>query len=232
MRSARRSSAEVRELIGGLPLFGGLSDKGLGALSEASRLQSIDKGEILFFQLDAPEAAYVLRSGRISLLVSNVDGRFLVLADMHPGDLFGELGPLTSQPHSASALARANSEVLVMPRPAFLRAIETEPRLARRVLEITARRLHKSVEREQGLAFMNAQARLARYLLSMEEQEGGNGYVTTSQEELANGTGLIRQTVAKALGSWRRDGWLKTSRGRIVIVNRKALEAVEEGRAG
>ena len=55
--------------------------------------------------------------------------------------------------------------------------------------------------------------------------EGDKGYVTTSQEELANGTGLIRQTVAKALGKWRRDGWLKTGRGRIVILNRKALEA-------
>ena len=75
---------------------------------------------------------------------------------------------------------------------------------------------------------MNAQARLARHLLTLEEQEGGKGYVTTSQEDLANGTGLIRQTVAKALGSWRRDGWLRTSRGRIVIVNRKALEAVEK----
>ena len=104
-----------------------------------------------------------------------------------------------------------------------------KPRLARRVLEITAGRLQRSVRREQGLAFMNAQARLARHLLTLEEQEGGKGYVTTSQEDLANGTGLIRQTVAKALGSWRRDGWLKTSRGRIVILNRKALEAGGEG---
>jgi CRP-like cAMP-binding protein len=212
-----------------MPLFSGISERGTTTLYAACRLQQIDKGEILFFQQDTAEAAYVLRSGRISMLVSSVDGRFLVLDDMRPGDLFGELGLLTTQPHSASALARADSEVLVIPRAAFLKLIQDESRLARRVLEITAGRLQRSAQREQGLAFMNAQARLVRHLLMLEEQEGGKGYVTTSQEELANGTGLIRQTVAKALGSWRRDGWLKTSRGRIVILNRKALDAVEKG---
>ena len=64
-------------------------------MQEACWFQNIDKGEILFFQVDAAEAAYVLRSGRISMLVSSIDGRFLVLDDMRPGDLFGELGVLT-----------------------------------------------------------------------------------------------------------------------------------------
>lgn len=218
----------MREAVRAATLFSDMSERGLSALAAACRLQSIDKGEILFFQADAAEAAYVLQSGRISMLVSNVDGRFLVLDDMHPGDLFGELGLLTSRPHSASALARANSEVLVIPRTTFLKLVADEPRLARRVLDITAARLHRSVEREQSLAFMNAQARLARHLLALEEREGSRGYVTTSQEDLASGTGLIRQTVAKALGSWRRDGWLKTSRGRIVILKRDALEALEK----
>lgn len=232
MRSPRRSSAGVLEALGSLALFSGISERSAQVLAEACRLRSIDKTEILFFQTDAAEAAYVLRSGRISLLLSNADGRFLVLDDMRPGEVFGELGVLTSQPHSASALARADSEVLVVPRAALLKLIHDEPIFARRVLDITAVRLQKSVERQQALALMNAQARLARYLLSLDEREHEHGHITTSQEDLASGTGLIRQTVAKALGDWRRKGWLKTSRGRIVILNRKALEAVEQSSAG
>jgi hypothetical protein len=56
------------------------------------------------------------------------------------------------------------------------------------------------------------------------------GIYHSLQEELAYSTGLIRQTVAKALGVWRRGGWLLTGRGRIVILNRKALESVESGK--
>jgi CRP-like cAMP-binding protein len=53
------------------------------------------------------------------------------------------------------------------------------------------------------------------------------GYVTISQDELAQRTGLIRQTVAKVLGKWRRAGWLITGRGRILIVDKKALRELE-----
>jgi CRP-like cAMP-binding protein len=222
----------VSEALGSLKLFSGISARSMRALAERCRLESIDKGEILFFQTDAAEAAYVLRSGRISLLLNNADGRFLVLDDMRPGEVFGELGVLTCKPRSASALARADSEVLVIPRATFLKLLDEEPRIARRVLEITAGRLQRSTEREQSLAFMNAQARLARYVLALDERDGERGYITTSQEDLASGTGLIRQTVAKALGTWRRVGWLKTSRGRITILNRRALEAVEQGAPG
>jgi CRP-like cAMP-binding protein len=84
-----------------------------------------------------------------------------------------------------------------------------------------------SGKRESALAFLDAQARLARLLLELEEQEQHKGYVTISQDELAHRTGLIRQTVAKALGKWRRAGWLITGRGHILILNRKALEDLE-----
>ena len=105
--------------------------------------------------------------------------------------------------------------------------LEKEPLLAMQMLEMTANRLQMSGKRESALAFMDAQARLARLLLELEEQEQDKGYVTISQEELAHHTGLIRQTVAKALGKWRRMGWLITGRGRILILNRKALEDLE-----
>ena len=105
--------------------------------------------------------------------------------------------------------------------------MDEEPQLARLILEITANRLQMSVQRESALAFMDAQARLARLLLELEEQEQKKGYITISQEELAQRTGLIRQTVAKALGKWRRAGWLITGRGHILILDRKALKKME-----
>jgi CRP-like cAMP-binding protein len=137
------------------------------------------------------------------------------------------LGILTKKSRSTSAIARTKSELLVIPRQAFLNVVEQEPQIALRMLEITAHRLQVSGKRESALAFMDAQARLARLLLELEAQEQDKGYVTISQEELAHHTGLIRQTVAKALGKWRRAGWLITGRGRILILNRKALEDLE-----
>jgi len=227
MKSKGETISEILGFLTSIPLFSKLSESSLLSVARECRFKYVGKGEVLFFQSDPSESAYIVRTGNISIILNSTDGREMVINEMHGGDLFGELGILTKKSRSTSAIARANSELLVIPHQAFLRVIENEPQLALRMLEVTAKRLQMSGKRESALAFMDAQARLARLLLELEEQEQDKGYVTISQDDLAHHTGLIRQTVAKALGKWRRSGWLITGRGRILILNRKALEDLE-----
>jgi CRP/FNR family transcriptional regulator, cyclic AMP receptor protein len=225
-----KSKGEVSDILGflaSIPLFSKLSESFSLLLARECRFKHLKKGAILFFQSDPSEEAYIVWAGNISIILNSLDGREMVINEMHSGDLFGELGILTNKPRSTSAIARTDSKLLVIPRQAFLSVVEADNQLALRMLEITANRLRVSGIREGALAFMDAQARLAKFLLELEEQEQDKGYVTISQEELAHHTGLIRQTVAKALGKWRRAGWLITGRGRILILNRKALEDLE-----
>jgi CRP/FNR family cyclic AMP-dependent transcriptional regulator len=227
MKTRGESESEILKFLKGISLFSELSEASVIALARACRFQQIKKGEILFFQSDAPEQAYIVRSGIISIVLNSLDGRDMVINEMRSGEMFGELGILTKQPRSTSAIARTDSEILVIPSQAFMRIIDEAPQLTRRLLNMTANRLQRSGEREGALAFMDAQARLARLLLELDKQEHEKGYITISQDELAHHTGLIRQTVAKALGKWRRDGWLITGRGRIMLLNHKALKALE-----
>lgn len=227
MRRKGEASTAIVDFLASIPLFAGLSESSLLALASECTFENVQKGDILFLHNDSAEAAYLVRQGSISIVLNSPDGREMVINEMHTGDLLGELGVLTKMPHSTSAIARSKSEVLAIPRRAFLEVIHSEPSVAIRLLEIIARRLQMSSEREGALAFLDAQARLARLLLELEKQEHQKGYITISQEELAQRTGLIRQTVAKALGKWRRAGWLITGRGRILILNRKALEDLQ-----
>jgi CRP-like cAMP-binding protein len=227
MRLRGETVNEILEFLASIPLFSKLSEASARSLAETCKFERVNKGEILFFQSDPSESAYIVRTGRIAIVLNSPDGREMVINEMYGGDMFGELGILTKRSRSTSAVAHVNSELLVIPRQALLRAIDDDPQLARYILEITAGRLQMSGKRESALAFMDAQARLARLLLELEAQEHEKGYVTISQDELAQRTGLIRQTVAKALGKWRREAWLITGRGRILILNRKALEGLE-----
>jgi CRP/FNR family cyclic AMP-dependent transcriptional regulator len=227
MKSKGETVSEILGFLASISLFSKLTESSLLTFARECRFKHVEKGEIIFFQSDPSETAYIVRTGNISIILNSPDGREMVINEMHSGDLFGELGILTKKSRSTSAIARTNGELLVIPRQAFISVIENEPQLTLRMLEITANRLRMSGRREGALAFMDAQARLARLLLELEELEHDKGYVTISQEELAHHTGLIRQTVAKALGKWRRAGWLITGRGRILILNRKALEDLE-----
>ena len=227
MRSKGETASEILEFLTGIPLFSTLSETSLLSLARECRIRHVDKGELLFFQSDPSESVYIVLEGSISIILNSPDGREMVINEMHSGDLFGELGILTKKTRSTSAIAHTKSKLFLIPGQSFLKIVESEPQLAFRILELTAQRLQMSGKREGALAFLDAQARLARLLLKLEEQEQDKGYVTISQEELAHHTGLIRQTVAKALGKWRRAGWLITGRGRILILNKKALEDLE-----
>jgi len=220
-------SSDLLPLLRSAPLFAGLSESVLAELAQHSHCKKVSKGAYFFFQTDPAEAAYVVQSGGVSIVLSSPDGRELVINEMHPGDCFGELGLLTGQPRSTGAVARGNCEVVVIPRRAFLAAVDAEPHLARRLLETTAQRLSLSSERESALAFLDAQTRLAKVLLELDQQEEENGYVTISQEELAQRTSLTRQTVASILGRWRRAGWLLTGRGRIIVLDRPKLQKLQ-----
>lgn len=228
MKSTADPGSEASIFLKGLPLFGDLGKPALLALARAGKFIRIGKGQTVFYQSDPSEKVFLVRSGLVSIVLESPDGREMVINEMHPGDIFGELGLLTRQPRSTSAIARTDSVLLVMPRQAFLGALEAEPALARRILELTANRLRGSSERESALAFLDAQARLARLLLQLEQQAPEKGYVTISQEELAQRTGQTRQTVAKALGRWRRAGWLITGRGHIMLLKRQAFAQLEQ----
>jgi CRP-like cAMP-binding protein len=219
--------SKALSFLASLPLFAESTASSLFALACECTFEQVEKGDVLFLQNGPAETAYIVRSGKISLVLNSLDGREMVISEMQAGDLFGELGILTRTSHSTSAIARTKSDLLVIPRQALRKIVESEHQVTLRLLEITADRLQRSGERESALAFMDAQARLARLLLELEKEEEEKGYVTISQDELAHRTGLIRQTVAKALGKWRRAGWLITGRGRILLLNRKALRDLE-----
>jgi CRP/FNR family transcriptional regulator, cyclic AMP receptor protein len=216
-------TASILQFLSSQPLFEEINPSSLTRLAKASRLVFAPKGSFIFFQGDLADAAYMVWRGVIAIRLENPDGRELVINDMSIGNCFGELAVITGEPRSTSAEALVDSEVLLIPSSAFKAALEQEPHLALRLLEMIARRLQNSSRREEALAFHDAEQRLASQLLHLDESSKDKGYLTLSQDELATRVGLTRQTVATILGRWRRSGWLLTGRGHIVLLNRSEL---------
>lgn len=228
MRDASEQTAEIRSFLEQLPLFSSLSDESMRQLSSFCRFVDVEKGGLIFVQSDTSNKCYLVRNGLVSIILESYDGREMVINEMGTGDLFGEVGLLTNKNRSTSSVARTDCEIVEIPGQKFLELLGREPSLVRRLLELTANRLRISSERESALAFLDAQARLARLLLQLERQEVKKGYITISQEELAQRTGLTRQTVAKVLGRWRRAGWLITGRGRILLLKHDRFAQLEK----
>src|SRR4030095_4714494 len=137
MKTRYSSIPEIVKFLQSVDSFSKLSENSLLLLARAGKFQHVDKGEILFFQSDPSDCAYLVNNGNISIVLTSPDGREMVINEMHSRDLFGELGILTKKPRSTTAIARSNSELLLISREAFLQVLDHELQLARLLLELT-----------------------------------------------------------------------------------------------
>jgi CRP/FNR family cyclic AMP-dependent transcriptional regulator len=224
-----QSTSDLIQFFSSLPFLREVDRRSLERFVYACYSKEVAKDQILFLQDEPGETVFVVRHGKIAIILTTPDGRELVINEMLPGDLFGDIAAILGQPRSACAIAREASEVIVIPYDDFIAILEREPALIRHLLEVIAQRLRNSSERESALAFLAAPVRLARVLVQLSaQQKNTGGLVEVSQEELAQHIGVMRQTVAKILGQWRRSGWIITGRGKIMMVNWEAINLLAQ----
>jgi CRP-like cAMP-binding protein len=228
MSPSRLAPSELIPLLRRIPLFEKVDDAALQLFARVAHVKRVPRHSYLFYQDDEGDAAFVIRSGALAIVLTTADGRELVINELRAGECVGELALLTDSPRSASAVAQLDTEVIRLPRAEFLAELERQPRLMRQILEITAQRLRASAEREGALAFLDAPARLARVLLDLDRAASDKGFITLSQDALAQHIGVARQTTAKILGQWRRAGWILTGRGKLVILDSAALRRIAQ----
>ena len=152
---------------------------------------------------------------------------------MEPGDTFGEIALLDGRPRTAGAIATAPSELFLIKREQFLRLLASEPVLTDHLLRLLCARLRWVSGFAEESALLAVPARLARRLLSLGRLHGrdtGEGIeLKVSQDEMARFLGLSRQIVNQHLQSWKARRWVGLGRGKIVILDALALDAVVAG---
>jgi predicted acylesterase/phospholipase RssA/CRP-like cAMP-binding protein len=109
-------------------LFGELNGGALRELCSGVAWQQLAHGEILFHQDDAGEAMYVVVSGRLRAVVTLPDGEKRVLGELALGEVVGEWGLLSGEPHAATVFAIRETHVAKVGRPVLDRLLERQPR--------------------------------------------------------------------------------------------------------
>ena len=107
------------------------------------KLQTIkySAGQMVFEQGDAPDRFYIISSGEVEVIRRKRDGSEKVLAVLHPGDYFGEIGLLTEARRNASIRAKTDVELLGMSWDDFRRVIESSEASRKDFADIMRERL-------------------------------------------------------------------------------------------
>jgi uncharacterized membrane protein len=133
-------------MIADVPIFALLDNEEREALAQLMGSREFRQDEMVFHYGDPGGELFILRTGRVELFVESTDGNKLVLSENEPGDVIGELSFLDGGPRTATAVARDDTQMLVLDRERLLDFIDMHPHAAMDVLTVIGRRLRATDE--------------------------------------------------------------------------------------
>jgi CRP/FNR family transcriptional regulator, cyclic AMP receptor protein len=213
------------------PLFAHVEPDGLRTLSGVMRPRRFRRNEVVFHQGDVGDSLHIVRTGGVKIVLPSLEGDEAIIARLTPGDFFGELALLDGAPRSTTATAVERTETLTLPRDAFLRLLEEDPRLVRALLRALAVQLRRITAQVEELHFLDLPGRLAIRLvrLARDADPAAQGRVELdwpfTQSELASMIGCTRQSVNKLLSDLVHQGLISLDPDRVVIHDLASLEA-------
>ena len=213
------------DFLATVPLFSGIDPAELTQLTEVAREKQYPKGSIIVFADDPGDSLFVVREGRVKVVLVAEDGREVILGVLGVGDHFGELSLIDEQPRSAHVIAMEDATLLVLRREDFRRRVEATPQLAWALLVELSRRLRRADGKIGGLVLLDVPGRIARLILDAAADAGSDTIEKPlTHQTIAQMIGASRETVSRAMSEFQEAGLITVSHRRITVANREALE--------
>ena len=111
--------ADTAELLRRTDFFGALSERELRDVAKSIKGRRLNRNQVLFRQGEAPDALYIVASGRLRISASDRAGNEKVLAFLGTGEVVGEMGLLSGRPRSATAVASTEVDLLQLRKTDF-----------------------------------------------------------------------------------------------------------------
>ena len=224
-----QNGEDTAALLAKVPLFASLSERDLEQLAQVAVPRSYDAGEAVFREGDSGDTHYVVREGSVRVTRRHSDGRVITLAELRPGDIFGELAMFGGETRSASVEALEPTRALAILSGDLRRLLIAHPDIAVKMLEGLANRLRGANERIARQSFQTVAGRVASALLAQVKARSANHepqrdvIIEATQAEIAQLAGASRESASRFLAKLERAGLITTGRGRVIVHEPESL---------
>ena len=173
---------------------------------------------------------FVTVSGLVRVFKASINGREQTLRYAPPGSSFNEVTVLDGGANPTNADAVVASEVLLISRELMLELMDSDPAVARAMIDSLSGLYRHLMELVEDLSFRHVSDRVARVILQsvMPHRGVGAGIDTQrrlTQSEIAEMIGSTREVVARALRGLENAGAIHLERGVITILDVSKLDS-------
>jgi len=224
--------SEEIEVLRNVPIFGELSDQELERIASLGIRKKYKKGGIILLEEETGAALFVIMSGKVKIVRMDDDGREVILSILGESDFFGEMAILDGSTRSASVVATSKSELFMIHRGDFLKALNDYPTVAIALLRELTNRLRKADQQIKSLSLKDASGRVATVILQLADDVGvfRKGKVEIDelplQQDLANMAGTSRETISRMIHKFIKKGYMQMQGSKLIINDYEAFKSM------
>ncbi len=193
-------------------------------LCQDCSISAFPKESRIFEEGKKADAVWFILSGWVRLVKRSPEGRpvtLFVVTTREP--LFG-VSAVGFDTYAASAIAATGAEVAKIPQRIFQHLLNTYPSFAKSIAVLSCKRI-REMELTYAMAYDTVDRRIAHVLLQLSNDFGDTLFFT--HREISEMAGTTVESSIRALSRFKRKGWVRSSRGKIVLLQPKELAKEE-----
>ena len=202
-----------------VPLFATFPEEQLRMLSMVVTRKSAPRSTTIMAGGDPTDSLYIVLSGRLKVMMSDAEGKEVILSILGPGEFFGEMGLIDDEPRSATVVTIEPCELLSIAKRDFKKSLAENPDMSMAVMRGLVRRLREADRKIGSLALLDVYGRVARLLLDMAENVDGEKVVTKRlpKQDIAKMIGASREMVSRVMKDLQTGGYIEMRGSTIVL---------------
>jgi len=227
-------SNEILQILSQNAWFASLPVSLADKLLQKGKIKVLHDQQILHQKNDSADGFYCVVSGRIRVSNFTVEGKELVLTWIQPGNWFGEISLIDGQPRTHDAHAEDTTTLLKVPKSAFEQLFIDHQDWSQHIMRLLCQRVRATFSLIDETGCLSLKGQLCKRLslmqqgLQEQQKQSQSMQLTISQDALAQLIHSSRQTVNKILQGLQKDKVITLRYGKIVILDRSALEALSQ----
>lgn len=201
------------------PAQAGFHGEELALIAHYGTRRTFAKGTVVVSEGDEALAFYIILGGTAKVFTITDEGKEIILRLLGPGDYFGELTLLDGAARSASVMATATCNLLIVSRAKFAECWASCPQIYRKLLQQLSYRIRQLTDELKRVASMDVYQRLAKLLLELATRHGDSLIVRQrlTQQDLASRICASREMVNRILQDLVAGGYIAVEHRQIVI---------------
>ncbi|WP_176695895.1 Crp/Fnr family transcriptional regulator [Phenylobacterium immobile] len=191
-----------------------------------ARTMRVRKGQFVLARGETSTEVFLVREGRLNVLLYASDGREVSLRELTEGQLFGELSAIDGETRSVGVVALTDARLLAISQSVFQALVRDNVAAAGWLVRRLTSQVRSLTDRVFELSALNVRARLHCELIRIARSRGSEDQPAPTHAELANRIGTHREAVTRELKVLADRKIIKSGRRRIEFLDMAGLEEV------